>query len=104
MSDGNERLSQYVSLLNDASAGRLDGLDCPQCHHPTVSVWFTHPEAGTYRTWFTCSKCTFHTRAQDGARPAFFSEQRVRKDLEEHDLSILNRSIFRKPRSRGSDE
>ena len=99
MSDGDERLTQYLSLLKDASAGRLDGLDCPQCNHSTVSVWFTHPERGTYRTWFTCSNCTFHSRAQNVGRPAFFSETRVRRELEERDRSVLSSSIFRKPPS-----
>jgi hypothetical protein len=34
MSCGGEGPSQYVNLLKNASAGRLEGLDCPQCNRP----------------------------------------------------------------------
>jgi hypothetical protein len=90
-----ERIQLQLRLLEDAANGRLDRLECPQCRHAAVSVWFTHPAARTYRTWFVCTQCSFVTRAQNSTRPQVFSEARVREDLEERDLSALNRSVFK---------
>jgi len=45
--------------------------------HASVSVWFTHPAEDVYRTWFLCSDCDFHTRAQLVDRPPCFLEGRV---------------------------
>jgi len=38
-----ERLAHQMRLLQAASAGILDALECPSCHKDSVSVWFTHP-------------------------------------------------------------
>ena len=91
------RLRVHLHLLNEAANGRLDGLECPTCWKKTVSVWFTHPAVDFYRTWFLCTACDFHTRAQHAAKPAFFTEARVRSDLEDKDLSILEGAIFKRP-------
>lgn len=93
-------LLSQLRLLDEAATGHLEELECPNCHQAAVSVWFTHPAADTYRTWFICADCDFHTRAQNTDRPRFFSEDRVRTDLEEHDLSILKQSIFKRPPQR----
>jgi hypothetical protein len=95
-----ERLSLQLRLLDEAAAGHLEDLKCPSCGHPAVSVWFTHPAADMYRTWFICSDCDFHSRVQNADRPVFFSEVRVCTDLEERDLSILKRSLFKRPPQR----
>jgi hypothetical protein len=94
-----ERFSRRVKLLNEAAAGRLEELQCPECDKLTVSVWFTHPEKESYRMWFLCSACNFHTRVQCTGKPSHFSEIRRRIDLEERDASILGESIFKRPAS-----
>ncbi len=93
----NEELSLQLRLLKGANAGRLDDLECPKCRLAAVSVWFTHPVADVYRTWFICVNCDFHTRAQNTEKPRFFSEDRVNTELEEKDLAILRRSLFKRP-------
>jgi|SRR5215469_6028505 len=92
-----ERVSSHLRLLKEAAAGRIDDLECPQCRQQTVSVWFTHPAAGFFRTWFICGNCDFRTRAQNAEKPPFFSEDRVSTELEEKDLAILRQSIFKRP-------
>ena len=92
-----ERISSYTRLLNQAEVGHLDNLECPGCGNHAVKVWYTNPVENTYRTWFICSDCDFHTRAQNIARPQFFAEDRVNKELEERDLLILKRSRFKQP-------
>ena len=81
-------------MLEEADKGHLEDLQCPNCAHASVGVWFTHPAADTYKTWFICSDCDFHTRVQNAERPRFFSEDRVSTDLEERDLSIVRQAIF----------
>ena len=93
----NERVSLHVRLLKEAAAGRLDDLECPKCRQPAVSVWFTHPAADFYRTWFICVNCDFHTRAQNAEKPPFFSEDRVSTELDEKDVAILRQSLFKRP-------
>jgi hypothetical protein len=92
-----EKVRLQLRLPEQAAIGRLDDLECPQCGHKAVSVWFTHPAANIYRTWFGCSHCNFITRAQNSTRPPFFSEARVRQDLEERDLVALESSVFKAP-------
>jgi len=92
-----ERLSVHIHLLYEAANGHLDGLECPKCGNKTVSVWFTHPAADFYRTWFLCTGCDLHARAQNTARPVHFTEARVRADLQEKDLAILNAAKFKRP-------
>ena len=94
------RLEAHVSLARAAESGTLDSLECPDCHKLAVSVRFTQPQKGLYRTWFICSECTFHTRAQDSGRPAHYSEERVDKYLEEYDSDLLSKMRF--PRSDGT--
>jgi len=91
------RLVLQLRLLEDAAIGRLDNLDCPNCRHAAVSVWFTRPAADSYRTWFICADCDFHTRVQNTNRPHSFSQERVNGKLEEHDFSILKQALFRRP-------
>ena len=71
-------LAGRVALLRAAAEGRLDGLPCPSCGRPCVSVWFTHPAEDLYRTWFVCSACGFEMRAQNAGRPPYYSEERDR--------------------------
>lgn len=90
-----EQMAHQLRLLNAASAGTLDDLECPLCHKYSVSVWFTHPGEGVYRTWFTCSECSFRLRAQTG-RPEHYSEDRVSEQLENYDESLLARASFKR--------
>src|ERR1039458_5700131 len=92
-----DRISAQVHLLNEAEAGRLDGLECRSCHRNSVSVSFTNPAPEEYRTWFLCMSCSFCTRAQKAARPRFFHESRVNAKLDRTDASILQQAKFRKP-------
>jgi hypothetical protein len=73
-------LSARLALLRAASEGKLDGLPCPQCGQPCVSVWFTHPAEELYRTWFLCSRCSFEMRAQNAGRPPHYSAERDRTE------------------------
>lgn len=91
-----ERLSAQLRLLNEATAGHLEDLECPKCRQAAVSVWFTHPAADTYRTWFICANCDFNTRVQNTEKPMFFSQDRVSTDLEERDLSIFKQLLLKK--------
>jgi hypothetical protein len=95
-----ESLKVQLRLLGKAAAGQIEDLECPSCGHAAVSVWFTHPAADVYRTWFICADCDFHTRAQDTSRPSFFSEARINTELEERDLSILKQSRLKRPPQR----
>jgi hypothetical protein len=89
-------VEEQVRLLNDAIAGHLDGLLCPSCHESAVSVWFTNPRPNSYRTWFVCQNCQFHTRVQNATKPRFFGEDRVNPALEAADAEILKRAKFKK--------
>lgn len=95
-----ERASELVRLANEAAAGRFEGLRCPKCHEAAVSVWFTHPAADVYRTWFICAGCDFHSRAQHTDKPPSFTESRVSTDLEERDLLVLRGARFKRPPQR----
>jgi hypothetical protein len=97
---GEHRLTLYLHLAEEAAAGHLDDLECPNCRQATVKVWFTHPTADTYRTWFICAECDFHTRAQNTDRPRFFSEDRVSGSLEDRDRSVIKQAIFKRPPQR----
>jgi hypothetical protein len=94
-----ERLSLHRHLLHEADAGHLENLECPTCRQSAVSVWFTHPDTDVYRTWYLCTKCDFHTRVQNTDKPDFFSEDRIRTDLQDRDRSILKHAIFKRPPS-----
>lgn len=93
----NERVAELLRLANEAAAGHLDELECPECQHSAISVWFTHPSPEVYRTWFICGDCGFHTRAQLADKPPYFTESRVSTDLEERDLLILKQAKFKRP-------
>jgi hypothetical protein len=97
MSKNQERVAVLSRIAGEAEAGRLDNLECPSCHQPSVSVWFTNPAENTYRTWFLCTQCDFHSRAQNAGKPALFTEDRRRADLEDRDRSILANAVFKKP-------
>src|SRR5580765_6788171 len=86
-----------LTLLNSAADGHFDALECPECHKPSVSVWFTHPRDGEYRTWFLCQECPFSTRAQNSERPNHFSDSRVHKALEKYDFEFGNNRKFPPP-------
>ena len=92
-----ERVRSQTRLVSQAYAGQLDSLECPDCRHPAGSVWFAHPAANTYRTWFICADCDFHTRVQELTKPPFFSADRVSTDLQERDLLTLKGARFKRP-------
>ena len=81
-------MRKEVALLREVNAGKLDSLECPNCQHQTVSAWFTRPEPETFRTWLICADCDFWSHVIDSAMPPFFSEDRVRVDLQEEDAAI----------------
>ena len=74
-----------LHLVDLAAHGRLDGLHCPQCNQSRVTVRFTNPGLGEYRTWFVCTSCDFRMRTQNSGRPAYFVASRVDPDLERAD-------------------
>jgi hypothetical protein len=96
----NNELSKQMHLLQEAAIGRLNNLECPNCRHAAVSVWFSRPAADMYRTWFICADCDFRTRAQNTERPPFFSNDRVSTELEERDIAIVRQTIFKRPPQR----
>ena len=79
--DSHRRLADVharLLLIQAASEGKLDGLRCPRCECPCVSVFFTHPAEAEYHTWFVCQRCGFSMRAQNSGKPAGYSEERDR--------------------------
>jgi hypothetical protein len=88
-----ERILLHLRLLDEVAASRLDAVECPNCLQPAISVWFTHPLPDTYRAWFVCNNCDFHTRIQHSEKPKFFSLSRIKADLEKLDVSILESSV-----------
>jgi len=91
-------MRKEVALLHEVNAGNLDNLECPNCQHKTVSAWFTHPEPETFRTYLICADCDFWSHVINSAMPPFFSEDRVRLDLQEKDAAILKSMRFKAPR------
>ena len=85
-----EYIAELSRLALAAERGQFENLECPSCHAEKVCVWFTNPAADFYRTWFICSNCEFHTRAQNAQRPCFFTEERRHQDLEDRDRAILH--------------
>jgi hypothetical protein len=71
-------VAERLKLLQAANEGLLDGLTCPKCARPCVSVWFTNPTEREFRTWFICSNCDFEMRAQNTGRPPHYSKERDR--------------------------
>jgi transcription elongation factor Elf1 len=82
-------VSNRLRLLRELESGRLDCLECPDCDKQTVSVWFSHPQETVYRTWFVCSNCSFRMRAQNTARPQFYSDERLSHELDVYDARLL---------------
>ena len=97
-SDGlrQERIAHLERLLWAASSGILDNLECSECHQYSVSVWFTHPAEGQYRTWIICGKCRFHLHAINSGIPPHYSEDRVSDCLENLDERALSSMRFKK--------
>lgn len=87
----NSELSIKLTLLRVLDSGVIDSIQCPQCLNGSVSVWFTHPLANEYRTWFTCEKCSFRMRVQNSERPRYFIEGRVDQRLDTYDTKILQK-------------
>jgi hypothetical protein len=84
-----------MRMLAAEADGVLDGLECPDCHIRVVSVRYTEPQKGVYRTWFMCSECAFQQRTQNSGKPAHFSADRVDSRLQAYDADILEKCIFR---------
>ena len=87
-------LKAQLDLLESLEAGLLDSLKCPSCCKSAVSVWFTNPIEGEYRTWFVCKHCDFESRVQDSSRPQYFSLDRIDKRREQYDLKLLQELKF----------
>jgi hypothetical protein len=90
MTSTGSKTRKEVALLKKVISGSLDNLECPKCRHKTVSAWFTRPEPETYRTWLICADCDFWSHVINSTKPPFFSEGRLRLDLQEKDAAILN--------------
>jgi hypothetical protein len=91
------RLTEIQNLLVAEEGGVLDGLECPDCHMLSVSVRYTQPKEGVYRTWFLCSECVFQQRVQMAAKPKYFSIERVDERLQAYDVDILEKCHFKLP-------
>src|SRR5581483_12033562 len=90
-----KRLARITKLLDAASAGILDSLECPDCGQRSVSVWFTHPAEGEYRTWFVCRHCECHMHAINIGIPPHYSEDRISERLENFDERVLSSMRFK---------
>jgi hypothetical protein len=88
------RSRSLVKMASEAGDGRLEALKCPACDSDSVSVWFSNPTVNVFRTWFICTECKFESRAQNTARPGFYSEERRRHDLEERDRETSSKAVF----------
>ena len=99
----NDNLASRLELLQALEAGNLDGLQCPDCGRPSVSVCFSRPCEGEYRTWFFCGSCEFHMRVQGSGRPKHFSPGRVDPGLEMYDDELLRTSRFPRPDKSSED-
>lgn len=95
----NERVAHLVDLLKQAEEGKLDGLECPDCHNQSVSIWFTQPAEDEYRTWLVCSRCSFRERVHNSARPTHFSLSRIHRELQRRDTEILESALFKRPKA-----
>ena len=95
MKSGNSQLpneiKEDIRLLQDVAAGQLDGLLCPNCKKPCVSVWFTRPTSTDYRTWCVCENCGHKVSAQNTGRPPNYSESRDRTGREARGLLATDR-------------
>jgi len=94
---GCERANSWTQLAVEAERGNWEGLLCPVCQRESVAVWFSNPVEEVFRTWFICDDCGSHSRAQNTARPKFFSEERRRTDLEQRDREIVDQAVFKPP-------
>lgn len=92
-----ERVWRRIALLDEASKGRFENLDCPDCHKPGASVWVTNPVPGEFRTWLLCAFCDFHSHGINSEKQPYFTEDRRRADLEDRDRTILKQMTFKKP-------
>jgi len=92
-----DRVRRGIALLKEASKGRFENLECPDCLKPGASVWVTNPVPDEYRTWLLCAFCDFHSHVINSGKPAYFTEDRRRADLEERDRAVLNPMVFKKP-------
>jgi hypothetical protein len=97
-SHSGERVRRRLALLEEAANGHYEKLPCPDCGETTASVWFTNPAPDEYRTWLLCPSCDFHTHVICAGKPAGFTEDRRRRDLEARDQEILEQMVFRKPK------
>jgi hypothetical protein len=89
-------LALQIALLKEVDSGNLDNLECPKCRRRAVSAWFTNPAPEAYRTWLICAECDFGSHLINSTKPSFFSESRVRSDLQEKDVAILKAMCTRK--------
>ena len=89
--DSSRELAANVNLLRVADSGKLEAIECPECKESAVSVRFTHPAEGVYRTWFVCSRCEFRLRAQSSGRPANFAESLVDEKLQKCDIEMVRK-------------
>ena len=89
------QLERQVQLVRQfEGSGQVEGLPCPSCNTSSISVWFTHPCKGEYRTWFVCDRCGFDVRLQHGAKPTRFDERRISRHLEEYDVRLLEKRVL----------
>jgi hypothetical protein len=92
-----EAVRLRMALLEEASKGRYENLECLDCRKLGASIWFTNPATGEYRTWLLCAFCDFHSHVTNTGKAPYFTEDRRRKDLEERDKAVLNQMVFKKP-------
>ncbi|HTR67760.1 MAG TPA: hypothetical protein VMH85_18410 [Terriglobales bacterium] len=81
-------------LWSQTDGGVFDSLECPSCHHRSVSIWFTHPRADQYRTWFICKQCRLEARFINSGPPKNYTEARINEHLQAHDSECLARARF----------
>lgn len=87
------------ALVRALESGRLDHMECPNCREYAITVWFSNPIEGEYRTWFICSSCSFEMRVQNSMKPRFYSDERVSHELDQYDRRVLALKRMRSDRS-----
>lgn len=84
-----DSLAERLKLVRALDAGTLDSIECPECHANAVTVRFTRPIPGEFRTWFLCTNCAFKLRIFNPCPPKNYSAERLDEQLEAYDFNLI---------------
>jgi len=91
-------MRQLHRLLERTVTDEFDSLECPQCHQPSLSIWFTPPRKDHYRTSFVCSQCQLEARDIDRQMAGNYWEERMNRRLHAYDAELLQEGPLPAPR------